>query len=159
MAHGKRVTESAVSEPPGLRIAVALPSLPRTALHSRALENVLEALVRRGVQVEGFAEAGRAREGGCSFPLYHYLRLPERHAAAAFHTALYPLGRDSPPYEPAYVLLHRFPGWTWVLDPVAHHLLVGSIGHRGRWDAYRLVQEAAFGEVGAEVATTVASGW
>lgn len=141
-----------------MRIAVALPSLPRGSLHRAALDAAIAALARRGHDVEAFAEAGRTREPE-EFPVFHYLRMRERHAEVPFEVALYPLGRDTPPYEPAYVLMHQFPGVVWVLDPVLHHLLLGGIAIRGRWDAYQRLRETILGDATPIATAVVAAGW
>lgn len=144
----------------GLRVAVGLPTLPQEARHRAALDGVLAALHAQGVDIEAFAERPRDRDGDEPFPVYHYLRLGERHRHRRFDTGLYLLGRDMRVYEPPYLLMRQYPGLAWVLDPVVHHLLIGGIVVWGRWDEYRDMLEEAFGpEEGSAVATTVSSGW
>lgn len=143
-----------------MRLAVALPSLEPGAAHRVAFDQVLEALGTDGVEIECFAESTRLREGAEAFPAFHYLRMRERHLAAPFDTALYALGRDYRPYEPAFLLAKQFPGMVWVLDPVLHHLVVGGMAIRGRWDAYRRVSEQAFGATASgRIVDALAAGW
>jgi hypothetical protein len=141
-----------------MRLAVAMPSLEATAPQRLALDAVIERLVERGVDVEGFAEHDRVRQPA-PCPLFHYLRMPERHHAAAFDTALYPLGRDASPYQGVYTLMERYPAVVWFLDSIAHHLAVGGIALMGDWAAYRELLDRAYDENGAPLAQTVASNW
>lgn len=142
-----------------MRLAVALPSLAPEAPHRIALDRTIQALVAAGVEVECFVESTRLSEVDSVAPTFHYLRMHERHRVVAFDTALYPLGRDYRPYEPAFLLAMQFPGVVWVLDPVLHHLIVGGVVVRGRWDEYARVCEQAFGARGAQLAHTMAAGW
>ncbi|MFW6198838.1 MAG: hypothetical protein ACOC5E_03340 [Acidobacteriota bacterium] len=103
-----------------MRVAVALPSLPRLARLRLCLDRVVEALVELGVEVEAFAERDRVPDGA-DVPLFHYLRFDERHRAGPFQAALWPLGRDARTWEAAWILGHRFPGTAWVLDEPLHH--------------------------------------
>jgi hypothetical protein len=91
--------------------------------------------------------------------VFHYLRMPERHAAGRFDTALYPLGRDASPYQGVFSLMSRFPGVVWFLDPIVHHLAVGGIALMDDWAGYRDVLDTAYGDTGAALAQTVASNW
>ena len=141
-----------------MRIAVALPSLGVAAPQRRALDAMLAKLVDDGHSIEGFAEHDRCGESE-PFPAFHYLRMPERHAAERFDTALYPLGRDAAPYQGVFALMNRFPGVVWFLDPIVHHLAVGGIALMDDWAAYRSLLDAAYGDSGAAVAQTVASNW
>lgn len=141
-----------------MRLAVGLPSLDAGDPLRGALDDTFAALVDDGHQVEGFAEHDRTRET-LSFPVYHYLRMSERHSAAAFDAALYPLGRDATPYQGIYSLMHRFPGVVWFLDPIVHHLAVGGIALMHDWFSYRELLDAAYGDRGAAVAQTVAYNW
>lgn len=142
-----------------MRIAVALPALPRTSMLRAALTESIAALVAQGHEIEGFAEDPRDH-GDDRFRVFHYLRLAERHDARAFDSGLYPLGRDWRPYESSLLAMFRLPGVVWVLDPVPHHLAVGGLAMRGWWDEYRGLLERAFGDQqGALLAMTVAAGW
>lgn len=141
-----------------MRIAVALPSLEVAAPQRRAIDAMLAQLVDDGYPIEGFAEHDRCDENA-PFPVFHYLRMPERHAAERFDTALYPLGRDASPYQGVFALMNRFPGVVWFLDPIVHHLAVGGIALMDDWAAYRSLLDAAYGDTGAALAQTVASNW
>lgn len=141
-----------------MRVAFVLPSLPAGSLPLRDLLAVARALVGAGVELEGFAEEPRAWSGA-GLPTFHYLRLPERHAAAPFATGLYALGRDGQPYEPAYLCAMRFPGLVWALDPVLHHLLIGGIALRGRWQEYEELVERAFPGRGEGMADSIRHAW
>lgn len=141
-----------------MRIAVALPSLEASAPHRRAIDGMLARVVDAGHEVEGFAEHDRA-DSGCVFPVFHYLRLPARHAARPFDSALYPIGRDASPYQGVYFSMNRLPGVVWFLDPIVHHFAVGGIALMDRWAAYRGLLDDTYGNAGAAVAQTVASNW
>ena len=88
-----------------MRLAVAMPGLERDSLHCRALEMTLGAMAEAGVDLEGFAEHDRLAGEHLDFPVYHYLRLPERHRCLPFDVALYPVGRDASPYQAACWLM------------------------------------------------------
>jgi hypothetical protein len=123
------------------------------------LEETLFAMSRGGVDLEGFAEHDRLAEASPRFPVYHYLRMPERHREKAFDLALYPLGRDASPYQAAAWLMKQFPSVVWLFDSVLHHLALGGIGLMGRWRSYRFLLEEAYGESGAAIAQTVTQNW
>jgi len=142
-----------------MRLAVALPGLESTALDRRALEATLSALADSGVDVEGFAEHDRLEVGDLGFPVFHYLRLPERNEAVPFDQVLYPLGRDAAPYQAAFWLMGQCPGVVWLLDSVLHHLALGGYGLWGKWTQYRELLTAAYGDIGPPVAHTVAGNW
>ncbi len=144
-----------------MRVAVALPSYEVGAAHRVALDAALAALAGAGVELEGFAEATRLRAGEPSlpFPVHHYLRLPDRHRDRPYDTALYPLGRDFSPCQPAWILSRQFPAVVWILDPVLHHLAVAGMSLRGRWDAHLATIEAALGARARGVAQAAASWW
>ncbi len=142
-----------------MRVAVSLPSLEPGSLHRREIDAAIHALAAQGVEVECFAEATRLCEDEAGPPCWHYLRMGERHGRAPFDAALYPLGRDYRPYEPSWILMHQFPGTVWVLDPVLHHLAVGGMVLRGRWDAYRSIVAAAFGDAAPVLTDVLASWW
>jgi len=142
-----------------MRIAVALPALERDALDCRALETTLRALAESGVDIEGFAEHDRLEVGDLGFPVFHYLRMPERNAACPFDQALYPLGRDAAPYQAAFWLMGQFPGVVWLFDSVLHHLALGGYALWGKWTQYRELLRAAYGDIGPAVALTVAGNW
>lgn len=143
-----------------MRVAVALPTLPREALHRQTIDRTLAALATAGAEVEAFAERPRDRDGDDPFPVFHYLRLPERQAHRPFDTGLALLGRDMRAWEPPYLQMHQFPGAVWVLDPVVHHLAIGGVAAWGRWDEYRDTLEEEFGaEVGTRMTHAVAGGW
>ena len=141
-----------------MRIAVALPSLEANAPQRRAIDSMLAHMVDDGHGIEGFAEHDRSDESA-SFPIFHYLRMPERHVAEPFDTALYPLGRDASPYQGVFALMNRFPGVVWFLDPVVHHLALGGIALLEDWAAYRNLLDTAYGDTGAALAQTVAKNW
>ncbi len=141
-----------------MRIAVALPSLGAGALERRSIDAMLAHLAEAGHDLEGFAEHDRSDETA-AFPVYHYLRMPERHTAAPFDTALYPLGRDATPYQSVFALMKLFPGAVWFLDPIVHHLAVGGIALMDDWAAYRELLDQAYGASGSAVAQTVATNW
>lgn len=141
-----------------MRVAVALPSLDPGAPHRVEIDAAVQALAATEVEVECFAEVTLLREGEPGPPCWHYLRMAERHRDQPFDAALYPLGRDYRPYEPSWILMHQFPGAVWVLDAVLHHIAVGGLVLRGRWDAYRAAMDHAFGADGA-VLTEVLSSW
>jgi hypothetical protein len=141
-----------------MRLAVALPSLEPAAPQRRALDAMMAHLVARGHELEAFVEHDRTADQA-PFPFFHYLRLAERHRAAAFDTALYPLGRDASPYQSVWACMHRFPGVVWFQDAIAHHLAVGGIALMEGWAGYRRLLDDTYGERGAAVAQTVASNW
>jgi len=141
-----------------MRIAVALPSLEASAPIRGSLDSMLAALVAAGTEVEGFAEHDRLSQGD-GFPVYHYLRMRERHIAGRFDLALYPLGRDASPYQGVFALMCAYPSVVWVLDPVIHHLAVGGIALLDKWADYRGMLDAAYGDEGAAIAQTTASYW
>lgn len=127
-----------------MRIAVSLPSLSPGSPVRRALEGTVAALARRGHAIEAFAEHDRIGEepvaghsGGREIPLYHYLRLRERHRAEPFDTALHPFGRDAHLYQGVFWCSRTLPGLFWVLDSGLHHFVLGDLGPRGLWPAYR----------------------
>ena len=134
-----------------MRLAVALPGLESAALDRRALEATLSALAASGVDVEGFAEHDRLDVGDLGFPVFHYLRLPERNGAAPFDQVLYPLGRDAAPYQAAFWLMVQCPGVVWLFDSVLHHLALGGYGLWGKWTQYRELLTAAYGGIGPAV--------
>jgi len=142
-----------------MRVAVALPGLERDSLLCRGLETTLAALADAGVDLEGFAEHDRLAETPPSFPMYHYLRMAERHRHKPFNVALYPVGRDATPYQAAAWLMKQFPSVVWLFDSVLHHLALGGIGLMGRWRSYRAILESAYGESGAAITQTVARNW
>jgi len=141
-----------------MRVAVALPSLEAAAAQRRSIDAMLVQLCDMGHEVEGFAEHDRCDER-LAFPTFHYLRLPERHAAKPFEVALYPFGRDATPYQGVFALMNQFPGVVWMLDPVLHHLAVGGIALMEDWGAYRKFLDRSYGDQGAVVAQTVALNW
>ena len=141
-----------------MRIAVALPSLEPGAPQRRSIDAVVAQLVERGHDIEGFAEHDRSDESA-DHPVFHYLRMPERHREQPFDTALYPLGRDATPYQSVFFLLNLYPGAVWLLDPIVHHLAVGGIALMGDWASYRELLDRTYGATGAAVAQTVASNW
>ena len=141
-----------------MRIAVALPSLEAGAVERVSIDAMLAHLAAAGHDLEGFAEHDRSDESA-AFPVYHYLRMPERHTALPFDTALYPLGRDATPYQSVYGLMKLFPGAVWFLDPTVHHLAVGGIALIDDWTAYRELLDDAYGASGPAVAQTVATNW
>jgi len=141
-----------------MRIAVALPSLEANAPQRRAIDSMLAHMVDDGHGIEGFTEHDRSDESA-SFPIFHYLRMPERHAAEPFDTALYPLGRDASPYQGVFALMNRFPGVVWFLDPIVHHLALGGIALLEDWAGYRNLLDTAYGDTGAALAQTVAKNW
>ncbi len=143
-----------------LRVALALPALEREAPLWRSLAATFEALgSRRAVDVEAFGELPSGAAPPLALPTYHYLRLRGRHAALPFDIGLYPLGRDSQPYEPAYGLMAQMPGVTWVLDPVLHHLQAGGVAIRGQWHEYYRLHEACFPGRGVQLLDILAAGW
>jgi len=142
-----------------MRLAVALPGLERDALDCRALEATLRALAESGVDIEGFAEHDRLEAGDLGFPVFHYLRMPERNDASPFDLALYPLGRDAAPYQAAFWLMGQFPGVVWLFDSVLHHLALGGYALWGKWTHYRELLRGAYGDIGPAVAHTVAGNW
>lgn len=142
-----------------MRIAVALPGLERDALDRRALESTLRALAESGVDIEGFAEHDRLEAGDLGFPVFHYLRMPERNDVSPFDQALYPLGRDAAPYQAAFWLMGQCPGVVWLFDSVLHHLALGGYALWGKWTQYRELLRAAYGDIGPAVALTVAGNW
>ena len=141
-----------------MRLAVALPNLPSRTLQRRALDDVLAWLARMDTEIELFAEScgGQPEDG---YPTHHYLRLPQRHLEAPFDVALYPLGGDSPVYESVLVCMAQLAGLVWVLDPVLHHLTVGGIALRERWQDYQAMMADAFPDSGHALAEVVAAGW
>lgn len=141
-----------------MRIAVALPSLEAAAVERLSIDAMLAHLAEAGHDLEGFAEHDRSDESA-AFPVYHYLRMPERHTALPFDTALYPLGRDATPYQSVYGLMKLFPGAVWFLDPTVHHLALGGIALIDDWTAYRELLDDAYGASGPAVAQTVATNW
>ncbi len=141
-----------------MRIAAALPSLEPTAPHRRALDAMLARVVEAGHEVAGFAEHDRT-EDAAPFPVFHYLRMPERHDDRAFDAALYPIGRDASPYQGVFALMHRYPGAVWFLDPIVHHFAVGGIALMDDWVGYRRLLDEAYGTDGGALAQTVASNW
>ncbi len=142
-----------------MRLAVAMPGLERDSLHCRALEATLEAMAEAGVDLEGFAEHDRLAAEDLGFPIYHYLRLPERHRFSPFDVALYPIGRDASPYQAACWLMRQAPSVAWLFDSVLHHLALGGIALMGRWRSYRDLLEAAYGDIGAALTQAVAQNW
>ncbi len=72
-----------------MRIAAALPSLETGSPHRRSIDAMLEGLLAAGAEIEGFTEHDRLDQGD-GFPVYHYLRMPERQRAAGrgIHTLL-----------------------------------------------------------------------
>lgn len=142
-----------------MRIAVALPGLEPDALDCRALETTLRALVESGVDIEGFAEHDRLQVGDPGFPVFHYLRMPERNDACPFDQALYPLGRDAAPYQAAFWLMGQFPGVVWLFDSVLHHLALGGYALWGKWTQYRELLQSAYGDIGPAVALAVGGNW
>jgi len=140
-----------------MRIAVSLPSLSAAAIERRQIEAAIRELAALA-DVEVFGESTRLREGKLPATGHHYLRLPERHAAAPFDAALHPIGRDFRPYEPSVLLSRRLPSTVWMLDTTAHHVLVGALAGYARWDRYGEILEQQR-EDGAAVAATVAAGW
>ncbi len=140
-----------------MRIAVSLPSLSAAAIERHQIEAAIRELAALA-EVEVFGESTRLREGELPATGHHYLRLPERHAAAPFDAALHPIGRDFRPYEPSVLLSRRLPSLAWMLDTTAHHVLVGALAGYGRWDRYGEILEQQR-EDGAAVAATVAAGW
>ncbi len=140
-----------------MRIAVSLPSLSAAAIERHQIEAAIRELATLA-EVEVFGESTRLREGDLPAPGHHYLRLPERHAAAPFNAALHPIGRDFRPYEPSVLLSRRLPSVVWLLDTTAHHVLVGALAGYARWDRYGeiLGQQR---QDGPAVAATVAAGW
>jgi len=72
-------------------------------------------MAEAGVELEGFAEHDRLAANPPGFPVFHYLRMPERHRHKPFNVALYPLGRDASPYQAAAWLMRQFPSVT-VID-------------------------------------------
>lgn len=167
-----------------MRLAVALPSLPPGSPVRRAQESAVVALGERGHEVEVFAEHDRLGEGGIGdarglaegpeIPLFHYLRLAERHRSEPFDTALHPFGRDAHLYQGVFWCARTLPGLLWVMDSGLHHFVLGDLGPRGLWPAYRralaagaaAAGEAAGGEehratedVADTVLDLVAAGW
>jgi len=140
-----------------MRIAVSLPSLSAAAIERHQIEAAIRELAALA-DVEVFGESTRLREGDLPATGHHYLRLPERHAAAPFDAALHPIGRDFRPYEPSVLLSRRLPSVVWLLDTTAHHVLVGALAGYARWDRYGEILEHQR-EDGAAVAATVATGW
>jgi len=141
-----------------MRIAVGMPSFEPGAGLRRSIDAMVAHLAAAGIEVEGFGERDRCTEDG-SPPVFHYLRMAERHRAAPFDTALYPLGRDASPYQGVFSLMSRFPGAVWFLDPIVHHLAIGGIALMEDWAGYRSVLDEAYGEAGGAVAQTVAWNW
>ena len=141
-----------------MRIAAALPSLETGSPHRRSIDAMLEGLLAAGIEMEGFAEHDRLDQGD-GFPVYHYLRMPERHRAAGFDLALYPIGRDAGPYQGVFALMNLYPGVAWIQDPSVHHLALGGIALLDNWTDYRAMLDAAYGRRGAAIAQTVASHW
>ena len=141
-----------------MRVAVALPSLDPAALDRRSIDAVAAGLAARGHDVEAFSEHDRL-EGDVGVPLFHYLRMPERHAEAAFDVALYPIGRDHAPYQGAYWLMRQLPSVAWLLDASVHHLALGGIGFMDKWAGYRSMLDGEYGDLGVAVAQTVAGNW
>ena len=139
-----------------MRIAVGMPSFAPGVRVRRSIDAMVAHLA--GAEVEGFGERDRCAEGG-SPPVFHYLRMAERHRTAPFDTALYPLGRDASPYQGVFSLMSRFPGAVWFLDPIVHHLAIGGIALMEDWAGYRSVLDEAYGEAGGAVAQTVAWNW
>lgn len=140
-----------------MRIAVSLPSLSAAAIERHQIEAAIHELAALA-DVEVFGESTRLREGELPATGHHYLRLPERHAAAPFDAALHPIGRDFRPYEPSVLLSRRLPSVVWLLDTTAHHVLVGALAGYARWDRYGEILEQQRQD-GAAVAATVAAGW
>ncbi|HEX9698072.1 MAG TPA: hypothetical protein VGD06_01315 [Acidobacteriota bacterium] len=141
-----------------MRIAVGMPSFAPGARMRRSIDAMVAHLVGAGIEVEGFGERDRCAEGG-SPPVFHYLRMAERHRAAPFDTALYPLGRDASPYQGVFSLMSRFPAAVWFLDPIVHHLAIGGIALMEDWAGYRSLLDEAYGDAGGAVAQTVAWNW
>jgi hypothetical protein len=141
-----------------MRIAAALPSLETGSPHRRSIDAMLEGLLEAGVEIEGFTEHDRLDQGD-GFPVYHYLRMPERQRAAGFDLALYPLGRDAGPYQGVFALMNLYPSVVWIQDPSVHHLALGGIALLDNWTDYRTMLDAAHGRRGAAIAQTVASHW
>ncbi len=141
-----------------MRVAVALPSLDPAALDRRSIDAVTAGLAARGHDVEAFSEHDRL-EDDVGVPLFHYLRMSERHAAAAFDVALYPIGRDHIPYQGVYWLMRQLPSVAWFLDASVHHLVLGGIGFMDKWAGYRGMLDCEYGDLGAAVAHTVAGDW
>ncbi len=140
-----------------MRIAVSLPSLSAATIERYQIEAAIRELAVLA-DVEVFAESTRLREGELPATGHHYLRLPERHAAAPFDAALHPIGRDFRPYEPSVLLSRRLPSVVWMLDTTAHHVLIGALAGYARWDRYGEILEQQRVD-GAAVAATVAAGW
>jgi hypothetical protein len=140
-----------------VRVAFSLPNLPPTAIERAQVEATVAALAER-VEVEIFTEAQRLREGELPAPAFHYLRMPERHAAAPFDAALHAVGRDFRPYEAAVLLARKLPSIVWFLDTMTHHVLVGGLAPFGRWDRYGAIQRE-HSPAGAMVTSTIAAGW
>jgi len=140
-----------------MRIAVSLPSLSAAAIERGQIEAAIRELAALA-HVEVFGESTRLREGQLPATGHHYLRLPERHAAAPFEAALHPIGRDFRPYEPSVLLSRRLPSVAWLLDTTAHHVLVGALAGYSQWDRYGEILEQQR-EDGAAVAAAVAAGW
>ena len=141
-----------------MRVAVALPSLDPAALDRRSIDAVAPGLAARGHDVEAFSEHDRL-EDDVGVPLFHYLRMPQRHAEAAFDVALYPIGRDHLPYQGVYWLMRQLPSVAWLLDASVHHLVLGGIGLMDKWAGYRSMLDDEYAELGAAVAQTVAGDW
>ena len=140
-----------------MRLAVGLPSLPSTAIERAQIEASVAALTELE-EVEFFAESTRLVDGDLPGPGYHYLRLPERHAARRFDAALHIVGRDFRPYEVGYLQARRCPSVLWLVDTMSHHVLVGGMAPHGRWDAYGDVQRER-GAAGPRTAAAIAAGW
>jgi hypothetical protein len=141
-----------------MRVAVGMPSLEPGARLRCSIDAMVAHLAGAGIEVEGFGERDRCAEGGDP-PVFHYLRMAERHRAAPFDVALYPLGRDATPYQGVLTAMSRFPGAVWFLDPIVHHLAVGGIALMEDWAGYRSLLDEAYGEAGAAIAQTVAWNW
>jgi hypothetical protein len=116
------------------------------------------ALGAAGHDIEGFAEHDRTEQPS-PFPLFHYLRIGERHRHRPFDAALYPLGRDASPYQGVFNAMRRLPGVVWLLDPVVHHLAVGGVALMEDWAGYREMLDEAYGASGAAIAQTVSCNW
>lgn len=142
-----------------MRLAVAMPALEPQALHCRALEETLRELAAAGTEIEGFVEHDRLARGEIGFPLYHYLRFGERHRDRPFDLSLYPVGRDSAPFQAPLWLLQQYPGVLWLLDPMAHHIALGGFALWGEWTCYRDHLRSAYGDAAAAIAQTVSGSW
>ena len=141
-----------------MRVAVGLPSLPSDAPNRIATEAVFSGLVEQGLDLEGFGEDDRLASD-VGFPVFHYLRMPERHESRPFDRAVYPLGRDAGDYRSILNAMSVLPGMVWVVDPVLHHLVAGGLALRDRWREYYEKMESAYPTQGAGLTNLLASSW